>query len=179
MRALSVILGIVLIVGGVMSIVSPGTMVLSLGSLIGLFILIHGVGSLIGQHRFRALGEGWGIAGAILSVVLGILLMTSAQFQLATNLAIVFVAGLWMLAAGVVLVATALRMARFFTVLPWERPHRSWLWLMLLGISLIALGILAYVHPLAGVMTIGLLMGVYVIAAGVNLIALSCCRVDW
>ena len=57
MRALSVILGIVLIVGGVMSIVSPGTMVLSLGSLIGLFILIHGVGSLIGQHRFRALGE--------------------------------------------------------------------------------------------------------------------------
>jgi hypothetical protein len=34
------------------------------------------------------------------------------------------------------------------------------------------------VHPLAR-MTMSLLMGVYVIAAGVNLIALACCRSDW
>lgn len=179
MRALSVILGIVLIVGGVVFIASPGAMMLGVGSLIGLFILIHGVGSLIGHYRFRALGDGWGVAGAILSVVLGILLTTSAQLQLVTNLMVVFIAGIWMMAAGVVLMATAIRMSRYAVAMPWERPSRAWLWLLLLGLILIILGILAYVHPLAGVMTMSLLMGVYVIAAGVNLIALACCRSDW
>lgn len=178
-RALSVILGILLIVGGIMSIVNPGAMVLNLGSLIGLFILVHGVGSLINHYRFRALGEGWGIAGAILSILLGAMLMTSAFLQLFTNLVIIFIAGLWILSMGVVCVATAVRLARFRTVLPWEKPGFGWLWLMALGFTLILLGILAYVQPMAGVMTISVLLGVYVIAAGVNLIALSCCRAEY
>jgi uncharacterized membrane protein HdeD (DUF308 family) len=105
--------------------------------------------------------------------------MTSAHFQLATNLAIVFIAGLWMLIAGVVMMATAVRLARFSRALPWERPSLGWLWVLFLGFLLIVLGILAYVHPLAGAMTIGVLLGVYVIAAGVNLVALSCCRSDY
>jgi uncharacterized membrane protein HdeD (DUF308 family) len=93
-------------------------MMLGVGSLIGLFILIHGVGSLIGHYRFRALGDGWGVAGAILSVVLGILLTTSAQLQLVTNLIGRVHRRIWMMAAGVVLMATAIRMSRYAVAMP-------------------------------------------------------------
>ena len=177
MRLISIILGVFMIVGGVMSIVSPGAVA---GALIGLYILIHGVGSLINQTRFRHWGsDGWAIGGAILAIILGVALMTSAYFQWLTNLAIVFIAGLWILAAGIVCVATAFRLSRVSRALPWEKPRIGWLWLLLLGILLILMGVLAYVHPLAGVFTIGALLGVYVISAGVHLIALSCCPVRY
>ncbi len=176
MRVLSIILGILLIVGGVMSIVNPTAMTRDLGLLMGLYILVHGVGSLINHYRFRFLSEGWGIAGAILSVLLGALLMTSGYLQMLTNLVIVFVAGLWMLAAGVVLMATAVKLARAGRSASWEQPSLGWLWLLFLGLMLMVLGVLAYAHPIAGVVTIGTLLGVYVIASGVHLIAMSCCR---
>ena len=176
MRLISVILGILLIAGGVMSIVSPGAVALNLGALIGLYILIHGVGTLINQTRFRHWGsDGWAVGGAILAILIGAALMTSARFQWLTNLAVVFMAGLWILAAGIVCVATAFRMRRFSQALPWEKPRTSWLWLLLLGVLLIAMGILAYVHLMLGIVTIGVMLGVYVISAGIHLIALSCC----
>lgn len=176
MRVLSILLGILLIVGGVMSIVNPGAMARGRGLLMGLFILVHGVGSLINHYRFRFVSEGWGIAGAILSVLLGALLMTSGYLQPLTDLVIVFIAGLWMLAAGVVLMATAVKVARAGRSEPWEQPSLGWLWLLFLGLIMMGLGVLAYVHPIAGVMTIGALLGVYVIASGVHLIAMSFCR---
>ncbi len=176
MRVLSVILGILLIVGGILSIVSPGDSALNVGMLMGLFILVHGVGSLMNHYRFRFLGDGWGIAGAILSILLGVLLMTSGWLQLLTNLAIVFIAGLWMLVAGVVLMVTAVKLAGAWRLLSLERQGFGWLWLLFLGLVLIVLGVLAYVHPIAGVITMSALMGVYVIASGVNLIAVACCR---
>jgi len=158
-----------------MSIFSPGSMALGLGSLMGLFILIHGVGSLVSNYRFRNLGDGWGISGAILSVILGALLMTSGLLQWFTALAIVFIAGLWMLAAGIACMATAVSLARAARVLPWERPSLGWLWLLFLGLLISILGILAYVNPVVGALTVGALLGVYVVFAGVHLIALSCC----
>ena len=176
MRVISMILGILLVVGGVMSIVSPGSMALGLASLMGLFILIHGVGSLVSQYRFRNLGDGWGVSGAILSVILGAFLMLSGFAQWMATIAIVFIAGLWMLVAGIACMATAVKLARAARVLPWERPSLGWLWLLFLGLLLAVLGILAYVNPVVGALTIGALLGVYVISAGVHLIALSCCR---
>lgn len=175
MRVISIILGILLVVGGMMSIISPGSMTLGLASLMGLFILIHGVGSLVSHYRFRNLGDGWGISGAILSVILGALLMTNGLVQWITTLAVVFIAGLWMLVAGIACMATAVKLARAARVLPWERPSLGWLWLLFLGLLLVILGVLAYVHPVVGALTIGALMGVYVISAGVHLIGLSCC----
>ena len=175
-RVLSIVLGILLVVGGVMSIVNPGLAALGLGSLMGLFILVHGVGSLINHYRFRSLGESWGIAGAILSILLGVLLMTNGALQWATNLAIVFIAGLWLLVAGIVCMVTAIKVARARALIAWERPTLGWLWLLFLGLLLILMGILAYVQPVVGVMTIGTLLGLYVIASGVELIAVSCCR---
>ncbi len=179
-RILSIVLGLVLIVGGVMSIVQPGAMALSLGWLIGLFILIHGVGSLMNHYRFRIFADGWSVAGAILSILLGAMLMGSAFLQLATNLVIVFTAGVWMLAAGIVAIAFAVRFARASrSVYAWEKPSLAWLWLLLLGLLLAVLGIVAFVQPLSGVAAIGLLMGVYAISAGVQLIGVSCCGSDF
>ena len=175
MRVISIILGILLVVGGVMSIVSPGAMALGFASLTGLFILIHGVGSLVSHYRFRNLGDGWGVSGAILSVILGVLLMTNDFIQWITALAVVFIAGLWMLVAGFACMATAIKLARAARVQPWERPSFGWLWLLFLGLMLVILGILAYVNPVVSALTIGALLGVYVISAGVHLIALSCC----
>ena len=180
MRILSIILGLVLIVGGVMSIVQPGAMALGLGWLIGLFILIHGVGSLMNHYRFRIFADGWSVAGAILSILLGAMLMGSAYLQLATNLVIVFTAGVWMLAAGIVAISFAVRFARASrSVYAWEKPSLAWLWLLLLGLLLAVLGIVAFVQPLSGVAAIGLLMGVYAISAGVQLIGVSCCGSDF
>ncbi len=176
MRLISVILGIILIAGGVMAIVSPDAVALSFGLLIGLYILIHGMGTLINQYRFRHWGsDGWAVGGAILAILLGAALMTGANFSWFPILAVVFVAGLWILSAGIVCVSTAFRMRRIGQVLPWEKPRVDWLWFLLLGILLIAMGVLAYVHPMLGVVTISVLLGVYVISAGVHLIALSLC----
>ncbi len=175
MRVISIILGILLVVGGMMSIISPDSMARGLALLMGLFILIHGVGSLVSHYRFRNLGDGWGVSGAILSVILGALLMTNGIVQWIATLAVVFIAGLWMLAAGIACMATAVKLARAARVLPWERPSLGWLWLLFLGLLLVILGVLAYVHPVVSALTIGALMGVYVISAGVHLIGLSCC----
>jgi len=175
-RVISIILGILLIVGGVMSIVNPDLAARGLGLAMGLFILVHGVGSLINHHRFRGLGDGWGMAGAILSILLGAIMMTSGYLQWITNLAIVFAAGLWAMAAGIVCMVTAVKLARVRHVLAYERPSLGWLWLLFLGLALTLLGLTAFVHPVLGVMTVGALLGAYVIASGVELIAVSCCR---
>lgn len=176
MKALSIVLGLLLIVGGIMSIVNPASIMMSLGTLMGLFILVHGVGSLITYFRFRPWAEGWGAAGAILSIVLGILLMTSAMLKLYANLVLVFAAGLWMLSAGVVGVVMAVRLFKMGRTRSRGRHGTGWAVLLLLGIVLIGLGVVAFVHPVVSAMTIGVLLGVHVIAAGVELIAAACCK---
>ncbi|HPP83335.1 MAG TPA: hypothetical protein PLZ50_07200, partial [Rubrivivax sp.] len=55
-------------------------------------------------------------------VILGALLMTNGFAQWITTLAVVFIAGLWMLVAGFACMATAVKLARAARVLPWERP---------------------------------------------------------
>jgi uncharacterized membrane protein HdeD (DUF308 family) len=178
-RVLSIILGVLLIVGGLMSIVNPGVMVLSLGSLMGLFILVHGVGSLINHYRFRFVSEGWGIAGAILSILLGALLLTSTSLQWISNIAIVFAVGLWIMAAGVVCMATAFKLAGTGRKTLWEKPSLGWLWLLFLGAGMMILGVLAFIHPIKGVLTMNVLLGVYVMVSGIHLIATSCCHPEY
>lgn len=179
MKALSIILGIVLIVGGVLAIAHPAWLLLSLGALMGLFILAHGVGSLITCLRFGCWAEGWGVAGAILSILLGALLTASTLLGATLYLMLVFAAGLWVLSTGVVCVAMAARLSRVSRLIAWNRRSRGWMGLMLLGVVLMALGVTAFLHPMVSALTAGVLLGVYVVASGVSLIATACCRPEY
>lgn len=176
MKALSIILGILLIVGGVMSIINPASMLLSIGALIGLFVMAHGVGSLITYARLRPWGDGWGLAGAVLSIVLGALMMFSGYFRLFSNMVLVFIAGAWMLAVGVVCVVLAVRLLRLNRAAQWSGRSFGWGGLFFLGLILIGLGMLAYIHPVVSAMTVSVMLSIYIIAAGIDLIAVSCCR---
>ena len=188
MMILSLILGILLVIGGFWCVASPLTLYSLLPTLLAIAILAEGIGSFMIWLSLRKIGQPGSsllLVTAILSVFVGASLLLDEQLQLTMVLMIPFIVGGWLVVTGIFRVINAFQIRklgreaesvpaadgdarRVKAVL--NEIGRTW-WLHLaVGILMVIAGGVSCSSPLVLIGMIGTFMGIDVVFSGLNLI---------
>ena len=168
MRILTIISGILMVLTGAFCLMNPGQTFLSLAFVVGLIMvlngLIHALAYFIGRglHN-RGDNNGWILADALLTLLLGILILCN---QLVADTAIPLVFGMWMLVAGILRIEASTHIDK-------ERKRSNFRTTMITGILTVLVGLFGFINPLVQWMTTAVLLGIFLVMQGVNVIELG------
>ena len=174
-RIVTFILGIVMIITGMYCLMNPVMTYMTLGYVVGVNMIIDSVGGIILWHERKKEGmsSGWELAGAIASLVFGIILIGSTAMQLIVDMIIVYLAAIWLIVVGVIRIMVALRIHKVRKALDAEILGRRWWLILIAGILLIVCGVLSLFNPTGLIVAIGINFGLNIIIAGANMIAVA------
>jgi uncharacterized membrane protein HdeD (DUF308 family) len=148
---LFVVLGLVCLVTGILAIVWPGITLLTLGILLGIYLMVSAIleiiDAIVGEPGGRALSAILGIV----SLIAGLICIRRPGESL---LAIVIVAGIYLIAEGVI------RVIRAFTN---AGPR---LWAVMLGLLDVVAGIVIISWPDIGLVTLAVFFAVTMVVRG-------------
>ena len=154
MSVLNIILGILLVIGGFSCMFTPFATFLSAGYYIAILLLVYGVFGLV--RYFKKESGVLNLIVSILAVVVGTLVIDSLVLTLVA---------VWMLIQGLVTIIMA------FTV---RGEQKGWFWGVIVGALAILAGIYSFAHPGLEAMTIGVLLGLYFVEIGFDMIVKGC-----
>lgn len=154
--------GLLLIVGGVVSLIAPLAVGLSVALLVGVMLVFGGLCQLFLAFRAGSFGPG------LLHFLMG---------------ALSLIVGLYMLGQPVVALASlTLFLAAYFIVsgvseLVWAfrvKPESGWGWLLFGGVVSLLLGLMIWRQfPLSGAWAVGILVGIRLLMSGFTLTAIG------
>lgn len=148
--------GVVSVIFGILMLIRPGATLAVLIAILGWFVLINGVISIISAIGSAADHRPWGwrFAGGILGVLVGLIIL---RWPGETALTVLLFVGYWAILVGLMeLVGSVADHAML--------PH-AWL-VALEGVVTILFGIAMVVWPVPGLLTLALLIGIYAIVHG-------------
>ena len=148
-RVLWVVAGVLLIVAGVLCLASPSLTLSSISLFFGVAMLLSGVVDIV-------------IYG-ILTVLLSLFILFNQWF---TALTLPFIFGMWLMCSGISKFANSFELRRLGV--------RGWGWFTALGLILAALGFFSFLDPVAGMVAISALAGVFLILQGIASILRGC-----
>jgi uncharacterized membrane protein HdeD (DUF308 family)/predicted flap endonuclease-1-like 5' DNA nuclease len=153
-RWLSIVLGIASIIFGWLFLTNPGTTLLAIAILLGLYFLVIGIVSIIGIFTGAPGSKLWKLIGGILAIIAGVLLLLNPVIgSVATGVTFNFLVAFFAILTGIALLIDGFRGGGCLAII--------------LGILGIILGILVLFNPLSGVMALPIVMGITAIAAGI------------
>lgn len=164
-RVLWIVAGALLIVAGVVCLMSPGKALSGLALFLGIAMLLSGVADIVVfavAHKYTA-GSGWFLVDGILTVLLSIFILCNRWF---TTVTLPLLFGMWLIFSGVSKFANSFDLQRL--------GIRGWGWFTALGIVLAVAGFLSFLNPLAGAVTITVLIGMFLILQGVASVLRGC-----
>ena len=168
MKVVTIILGVLLVIGGFYCIFTPVATYSALSIVIGAAMVIEGFGSIITWNELRkqGLASGWTLAGGILSIVLGVLLLGSNALQISVDLFIAFVIAFWLIEFGIVRIVVAVSTRND----PSQNGGSGWIIQVVLGVLTVILGVLCFFNPLSVMIGVGFMLGVSIVLTGVGLV---------
>jgi uncharacterized membrane protein HdeD (DUF308 family) len=158
-----VLRGVLAILLGVLALANPGTTAATLVLWIAIFLIIDGALALLTTiARWKEHEDKWlHVAEGVLSILLGILILNAPEMTL---FLVVLYAAVWSIMAGITRIAMAIQL---------RKEIEGETWLALSGLLSIVFGILVIAQPGIGLATIMWMLGLFLILAGVVLIALG------
>jgi uncharacterized membrane protein HdeD (DUF308 family) len=156
---LSIGLGVLVLVAGILALSTPAVAGLSVAALVGFLLIMGGAAQVVFAYQSN---EGiWRYLAGILTVVAGGYLAFNAAVA-ATTLSIFLL--IFLLATGIVEILLALRI----------RPIDGWLWTLVTGVLSVVLGIMIWQQfPLSGLVAVGVFLGIKLCFTGMTLIMLG------
>lgn len=175
MRVIAIILGVLMIIGGAYCMFAPIATYAALSWLIGITMIIEGVGSAVTWNSRRKLGfaDGWTLAGAIVSIILGVFLLGSFAARVAMDVFIAYLIAFWLVFGGVMRIVTAINIRRYQKETGDAGDAPNWILLLILGILIIILGILCIFNPTAIMISVGFMLGLSIVCSGVGLLVVG------
>jgi len=172
-KIIALIFGIIMIGGGIVCLASPGLTFLTIGWIVGLAMVADAIANIVTWSARRRAGQadGWTLAGAIVSLVFGIVLLTSDILQLSIDLFIAYMAALWILTLGIFRLIKSSKLHQIHKEFDTEVVAKNWWIVMLSGILLVLLGVLSLMNPAITMVAVGTMIGIGILIAGINLIA--------
>lgn len=167
------IFGILMVIGGIGCIAMPVATFTTLGWMVGASILIVGIS---GIFRFAAAHDNrskWDLLGGILEVLFGGLLIVNNAAQFIASIWIAYIAAAFVLVYGVTKIISAVRMKKINKEMPDKQRSAAWLAVMISGVLISLIGIVCIFQPMIAAISIGLLMGIYVLISGVETLAVA------
>jgi uncharacterized membrane protein HdeD (DUF308 family) len=155
--------GVLAIAFGVVAFLSPPATITVLVLLFGAWALVDGVFHIAGAIQDRTRNRSWWLAvlEGVVSIIAGVLALVFPAFA-AVSLLLIIAA--WSIVTGVVEVVMAIRLREQIT---------GELWLAIAGILSIVFGVLLFLFPTSGAITIVWIIGAFAIAFGIAMIALG------
>lgn len=159
---LTVVSGVILLIAGLLAVMSPFMVGLSITIMVGALLAVSGIGQCFLAFKTGALGKGLMVfVVGVLMAVVGFYLMTQPVAGLA-KLTIFLMA--YLLASGILETIVAFQL----------RPAKGWGTELVNGILTLILGILLWRQfPLSGAWAVGVLFGIKMIFSGWALIFLG------
>jgi uncharacterized membrane protein HdeD (DUF308 family) len=155
--------GLVAVLFGIAAFVWPGITLWALVAIFGAYALVDGIFAVIEAFRRDVVGERWWalLFEGFVGIAIGIL--TFAWPRL-TAMGLLYLIAFWAIVTGVFEVITAIRL----------RHEIRGEWMMgLIGVLSVAFGFLLVAFPLAGALSVVLIIGAYAVATGALMIALG------
>jgi uncharacterized membrane protein HdeD (DUF308 family) len=155
--------GIAAVVFGVLAFSWPGATGAALVILFGAYAFVDGIFAIVSAVRAAEAHERW--IALVIEGIIGLAIAAITFFEpRVTAFALYITIAAWAILTGIFEIVAAVRLRK--------EIRNEWL-LALGGIASIVFGILMIVYPLAGVLTVIWLIGVYAIVFGVVMIGLS------
>ena len=165
MKVLNIIAGVLLMALGVYCLCNQDIAAMTAGLMIGVLMLLSGVMEIVvfATTSGFMLGSGWLLLDGVLTVILSLFLLLNQWF---TMMSLPFLFTLWLLFSGVSKFANSFELKRLGV--------RGWGWFTVLGLLLIAAGVISFLDPVAGAVALGAVLGVTLILEGVASILRAC-----
>lgn len=156
---LTIGLGVIVLIVGLLAMGSPLVTGLSIAMLVGIMLIVGGVGQLIFSVQT---GKGvFAILVSVLAIVAGIYMLANPAVALATLT--VFLAA-YLVVSGIFEILMAFQI----------KPNKGWGWVLFSGIvSLVLGGMIWSQFPVSGAWAIGLLVGINLFFSGWSLIMMG------
>ena len=164
MGVVSIVLGVLLAVAGILCLFTPLITFVSVGYFIVILFFVYGIWAIINAIVTKRVGPS--LVFGIISLIFGIVgLVYPAEFTLTTDLILLYLAGAWFILMGVFSIFIAFQQKKYEGKFGWFG--------MILGVLSIIVGALSFFQPQFMAVTMGILISIYFIESGVNLIALG------
>jgi uncharacterized membrane protein HdeD (DUF308 family) len=158
-----VLRGVMAILLGVLALANPGITAATLVLWIAIFLTVDGALALVTTiARWKEREDKWlHVAEGVLSIVLGFLILRAPEITL---FLVILYAAVWSIMSGVARIAMAIQL---------RKEIEGEIWLAISGLASVVFGILVLAQPGIGLATILWMLGLFLILAGVVLIALG------
>jgi uncharacterized membrane protein HdeD (DUF308 family) len=155
--------GVLAIIFGIVAFISPPATIAVLVLLFGAWALVDGVFDIVAALMHRTMDRSWWltILEGVIGIVVGLLALAFPDLAAASLLLLI---SAWSIVTGVIEIGLAIRLREQIT---------GELWLGIAGVLSIVFGVLLFLFPAAGALTIVWIIGAFAIAFGISLIALG------
>lgn len=164
MTILMFILGVLLIICGVCCAFTPLATLVAAGYFIAIVLIVSGAAGIYAGVKFKFYGINFAVS--ILAVILGVVALVRPGGIEVIDKVLIYLVAVWLLIRGCSSVALSLQVRKL-------RLGTDWIWGLIIGILGIVLGIYSFVHPAVPAIAIGLLIALYFIEEGIDIIAMS------
>lgn len=167
MRLLTIISGVLLVLTGVFCFANPGETFLSLAFILGFIMVINsiiqGIAYWWGRSGNQNDNNGWILTEAIITFILGLLVLSN---QIAADVAIPMVFGMWVMFSGILRVVTATTINR-------ANKRSNFMWTLVTGLVCAAGGLYAFLNPIIAGFAIAILLGIMFVLQGISTLELG------
>jgi uncharacterized membrane protein HdeD (DUF308 family) len=150
--------GVVAVIFGVLALIWPGQALLALVLLFGAYALVDGIFAVIAGIAARRYFERWWavLLEGIVGIIIGLLVFIWPNI---TALVLVYFIAAWALITGIFEIVAAIQLRRVIT--------GEWMYI-LGGLLSITFGILLFVFPGSGALSLVWMIGIYAIVFGIS-----------
>ena len=174
-RIITLILGIIMVITGVYCLFTPAITYMTIGYIVGFDMVIDSIGGILlwRDRKKEGTADKWALAGAIASLVFGVVLLVSTAAQLIVDMVIVYLAAIWLIVLGIIRIILASKLHKVRKALDAQILGRRWLPIMIVGILLVVCGVMSLFNPSGLIIALGINFGLNIIVAGANLITVA------
>ncbi len=165
MKTLLCVLGVLMGLCGIALASTPIVTVWETSYFFVLLLLVYGAASMARGVTKKEYGGNF--LFGILSVVAGLLILFVPGLKFMTSSTIIYLMAVWFLLQGAVFLVFGVRAKKT------NAETKKWLGNLVMGVFSIILGIYSLIHPVALAFSVGVLIGIYFIFSGINLVILG------
>ena len=162
MGILSIILGVILIVGGVFCMFTPFATFLSAGFMIAIMLFMYGIFGVV--RFFQKEAGALELISSILAIIVGVIAIVRPGVALVIDGFVLNMVSAWLLVKGLINIIISIQA---------RNEIKGWGWGVAIGVLSIVAGVLSFLHPTITALTVGILMGLVFVENGIDMIVLG------
>lgn len=164
MKIFTIILGVLMVICGISCMSTPLITFLEAGYFLVILLFVYGIAAVVRSVVKKEFGMPF--LFGILSVILGIVIMTVPGLKLMTDGMLIYLMAVWFLMQGVVSIFVSFKQKKL-------AQGKKWIGTLVLGVLGVLLGIYSLAHPALLAFSFGVLVGIYFMESGINMIVMA------